>query len=114
MPIAARILNNDGFNSPPGALDAAPVLSQTAQTATDAATGDDHELTLEAGKAYLVMTTGTGGFIFGLAATTTAANIRWMCPANWAVVLRMPIGYTTLHYQGLVDGSTFYIVELVQ
>lgn len=114
MSTAARILNNAGHNAPPGALDAAPVLSQTAQTATDSTTGGDHELTLAAGKAYLVMTTGTGGFIFGLAATTTAGNIRWMCPANWAVVIRMPIGYTTLHYQGLVNGSTFYIVELVQ
>lgn len=114
MSTAARLLNNNGENAPPGALDAAPVISQTAQTATDAAIGGDHELTLAAGKAYLVMTTTTGAFIFGLAAVTTAANIRWMCPAGWAVVIRMPIGYTTLHYASLVNGGTIYVVELIQ
>lgn len=45
MSSAVRLLNDAGYNAPPGVLDAAPVLSQTAQTATDAAIGGDHELT---------------------------------------------------------------------
>jgi hypothetical protein len=112
MSTAARLLNNEGFNSPPGALDAAPVLSQTAQTLTDAATGGDHTMTLEAGHAYVVVCTQAS--VFGLADITTAGNVRWVCPAGGASVIRMPIGYTTLHLQSLVNGGIIYLVEIVQ
>jgi hypothetical protein len=112
MSTAARLLNNEGFNSPPGALDAAPVISQTAQTLTDAVTGGDHTMTLEAGHAYVVVCTQAS--VFGLADITTADNVRWVCPAGGASVIRMPIGYTTLHLQSLVNGGIIYLVEITQ
>jgi len=112
MSSAVRLLNNNGENAPVGALDAAPVFSQTAQTATDAATGGDHTFTVAAGTAYVVVC--TQAFVFGLADVTTAANVRWVCPAGGASVIRVPLGYTTLHYQTLVNGGIVYLVELKQ
>jgi hypothetical protein len=45
---------------------------------------------------------------------TTAGNVRWFCPANSAIVVRIPVGYTTLHYEGLVNSSVLYLIELEQ
>lgn len=112
MTNAVYLLNNRGQNAPPGALDAAPVLSQTAQTATDATTGGDHTLTVTAGKAYLVAATQL--FVFGVADVTTAGNVRWVCPANGAAVIHMPLGYTALHYQSLTNAGIVYLIELVE
>jgi hypothetical protein len=112
MSIAAYALNNQGALSPQGVLDAAPVLSQTAQTATDAATGGDHTFTVTAGKAYIVVCTQV--FIFGLATVATAGNVRWVCEAGKASVIRIPTGYTSLHYMSLVNGGIVYLVEIEQ
>jgi hypothetical protein len=106
------LLNNDGFNAPVGALDAAPVLDQTAQTLTDGTTGGDHTMTVEAGHAYVVVCTQAS--VFGLADITTADNVRWVCPAGGASVIRIPLGYTTLHLESLVNGGIIYLVEIVQ
>lgn len=83
----------------------------TGQTATDAATGGDHTLTVEPGT-YVVMTTTTGAFIFGLDVVTTAANVAWMCPAGQAIGINIPIGYTTLHYASLANGGTLYLTKM--
>ena len=112
MSSAVRLLNNNGENGPIGALDAAPVISQTAQTLKDDATGGDHTMTVVAGKAYVVICTEAS--VFGLADSTTAGNIRWVCPAGGASVIRIPLGYTTLHMQSLVNGGILYLVEIEQ
>lgn len=112
MSIATRLLNNNGENAPVGALDAHPVLSQTAQTLTDASTGGDHTMTVVAGKAYIVVCTQAS--VFGVADVTTAGNVRWVCPAGGASVVRIPVGYTSLHMQSLVNGGIVYLVEISQ
>jgi len=45
---------------------------------------------------------------------TTAGNVRWVCPAGGATVIHVPIGYTTLHMQSLVNGGILYLVEIEQ
>lgn len=112
MSNAAMNLNNAGQTGPLGALDAAPVLSQTAQTLTDAATGGDHTMAVTAGTAYVAICTQAS--VFGLADITTAGNVRWVCPAGGATVIRIPVGYTTLHLMSLVNGGIIYLVEIVQ
>ena len=99
--------DNVGNRVPPGCASGAPALA-SGVTLTDASTGADHTTTLTQGKTYKVMTNATGG----IATTATAANILWFLPPSAVMVFTMPIGYTTLHYQGLVNDSTCYIVEL--
>jgi hypothetical protein len=103
--------DNAGNRVPPGVASGAPVLA-TGVTITDAAVGADHTETLTAGKTYKIMVTATGGFLLGVATTATAANILWFVEAGGVACFTLPIGYGTLHYQGLVNDSTAYIVEL--
>jgi len=109
-----KLSSNGGFVAAPGVMCADPVHG-TGQSATDAATGGDHTLTVTAGKTYLIMANATGDFIFGLATILTAANVAWLCPANWAITVHIPIdGGTALHYMCLTSGGTIYLTELEQ
>jgi hypothetical protein len=115
MSNASMSLNNAGQTGPLGALDAAPVHG-TGGVATDAATGGDETLTVTAGATYLIMATPVSGgnLIFGLATILTAANVAWFVPAGQVCVIRIPLGYTTLHWESLANGGGFYYVKLTQ
>lgn len=108
---AVRLASNGGHAAVPGAVSADPVPG-TGQTATDAATGGDHTLTVVGGKSYLIMATDVGNILFGIATTGTAANIAWMCPKSKAIVINMPEGENTLHYQSDTNAGTFYLTEI--
>lgn len=83
----------------------------TGQTATDAATGGDHTLTVVAGGKYLV--TCTTQAVFGLADVTTAANVRWIVPANFPTIIDLGADSgTTLHYEADVNGGIVRLVQL--
>ncbi|MEN6534493.1 MAG: hypothetical protein ABFD89_12570 [Bryobacteraceae bacterium] len=111
MASAVRLLDNQGFNVPPGALGYTPVHG-TGGVETDAATGGDHALTVTAGKTYMILATATAACIFGLATVATAANVAWMVPAGQAIVIAIPPGYSSLHYMALANGGGFYYTEL--
>jgi len=107
-----KLASNGGQNAVPGAVSADPVHA-TGQTATDAAAdGGDHTLTVTGGKSYLIMATDTGNILLGILTTATAANIAWMCPKSKAIVVNMPEGENTLHYQSDTNGGTFYLTEI--
>lgn len=106
-----RLQSNAGFTGVPGAICADPIPA-SGQTATDAATGGDHTLTVVGGASYLVMADATGNFLFGIADVTTAANVMWMCPASHAIVINVPDGYTSLHYQCDSNGGTLRLSRL--
>lgn len=103
--------DNAGNRASPGAVNCDPVLA-SGQTLTDAAIGGDHEATVVAGARYAFTAGLTGGFIFGLAAVTTATNIIWACGLNDTIVIKIPSSYTTLHYAGLVNAATGYLRRL--
>jgi hypothetical protein len=79
---------------------------------TDTTTGGDHTATVEGGKTYKIMTNAVAGWVFGIAAITSAANILWFCPPSSTVVITVPQGYTSLHYEALVNSATCYMVEM--
>lgn len=103
--------DNAGNRASPGAVCCDPVLA-SGQTLTDDAIGGDHTVTVVAGARYAFTAGLTGGFIFGIAAVTTAANIVWACGLNNTAVIKIPQGYTELHYASLVNGGTGYLVRL--
>jgi hypothetical protein len=113
MSTAVRLLDNQGFNVPPGIVGYTPVLA-SGQKVTDAATGGDHELALTAGKTYIAMadTTAGGQWLLGIATTATAANVIWFIPVGGVLCFHMPVDYATLHYQALANGSSLYITEV--
>ena len=103
--------DNAGNRASPGAVNCDPLVA-SGQTLTDAAIGGDHEVTVVAGARYAFTAGLTGGFIFGIAAVTTAANIIWACGLNDTIVIKIPQGYTTLHYASLVNDGTGYLRRL--
>lgn len=63
------------------------------------------EITVVAGATYAI-TSVTGDHVFGLADTATAANVIWACPQGQTIIIKIPIGYTTLHYQTPSDSRS--------
>lgn len=110
---SVRLTSNGGKVAVPGAISADPVHA-TGQTATDAATGGDHTLTVVGGKSYLVMATAVGNFILGIADVTTAANVAWLLPKNQAIVINMPEGETSLHYMSDTNAGVIYLTEIMR
>lgn len=39
-----------------------------------------------------------GGFYFGLADTQVVVNVQWVCGLNQTILIKIPVGKTTLHY----------------
>jgi hypothetical protein len=105
--------DNHGIAVPPGFIGFTPIHG-TGGVATDAATGGDETLTVVAGQSYALMTTAAAACIFGLADITTAANVGWFCPPSSILLIHIPAGYTTLHWEALVSGGGFYYTKLEQ
>ena len=109
--MSIKLYDNGGNIASPGAVNADPILA-SGQTMTDAAIGGDHTVTVVAGARYAFTAGLTGGFIFGIAAVTTAANIVWACGLNDTIMIKIPQGYTSLHYAGLVNNAAGYLRRL--
>jgi len=100
--------DNKGFRVPPGVVAAHPVLG-SGIILTDASVGADHTQAVSAGTTYavtLLSAATTLGMKLGLAAVTTDANVIWVCVPYETILVRIPEGYTSLHYEGLGDGAS--------
>jgi len=105
--------DNMGNRVPPHANLADPELA-SGQTLTNATAATDTEATVVAGESYVITALTTGGFYFGLAAISTAANILWVCPLGQTIVIKIPVGYTTLHYATNVNNGVAYMRKLAR
>lgn len=103
--------DNSGNLVPSGVASADPSAG-SGQTLTDATIGGDHNVTVVAGEVYAFTAALTGSFFFGIAAVTSAANIIWVCGLYDTIVMKIPVGITTLHYAGSVNGATGYLRKL--
>jgi hypothetical protein len=85
-----------------------PVLG-TGQNVSAAAKDTNEEVTVVAGAMYAI-TCIKGAHIFGIATTDTATNVVWACGSGHTIVLRVPFGYTSLHFQ-TPDSSRRFILR---
>lgn len=100
--------DNDG-NRMPNHPDAANPILASGQTLTNASADTDTSATVVAGATYAITALNTGGFLFGLATTATATNIVWACGLHHTAIIKIPVGYTTLHYQTDTNGGMAYL-----
>ena len=95
--------------------DAAQPVLDSGVTLTDAATGgDETQAGLVPGATY-AFTCGPAAnstFIFGVATILTASNILWAATPNETIIIRIPAGVTTLHYESLANGGIGYLRRL--
>lgn len=87
-----------------------PILA-SAQKVVAGSKNTDATITVVAGQAYII-TSLEGHHVFGIATTATAANCVWAAPAGATIIIKVPHGYTALHYQTPSDTRTFYIRKL--
>ena len=108
--------DNGGFNTSPHPGQSQPLIDTGAisQALTNAAADTNTTATVVAGARYRFSSTETGGFLFGLATTATATNIRWVCPLYQTIEIEIPQGYTTLHYQTNVNNGYGWLVRIKQ
>jgi hypothetical protein len=116
----ANISDNGGITVPPHPLCANPEAASGA-TLTDAATGGDETVTVDAGGLYAftnrpaAVSGGTATdntFVFGLATVLTAANVVWVCTPGKTILIQVPDDVTTLHYESLVNGGSGFLRKL--
>lgn len=103
------VSDNAGNRVPPHPNMGAPTLV-SGQTLTPNKETNT-EATIVAGAEYAI-TSVEGWFVFGLATTATAANIVWVCTQGQTIVIKIPSGYTSLHYQSGSDNRTAYLRRL--
>ena len=100
--------DNNGNRVPPGVMAADPIAA-SGILLTDAAIGADHTQTVVSGATYVAtfVSAVTGlAMYFGIADVTTDANVIWICTPYESIVIKIPEGTTTLHYEGAVNGAT--------
>lgn len=100
--------DNHGNRVPPHPDLGDPVL-ESGQNVSAAAINTNYSITVSAGKTYAI-TCIKGAHIFGLADTGTTTNCIWACGSGKTIVVKIPLGYTKLHYQ-TPDGSRRFILR---
>ena len=111
MPVnEAFSCDNSGNRTGPHPDISDPVLG-TGQSVVAGSKNTDATITVEAGKSYAI-TSLIGSHIFGIATTATATNIVWAVGAGHTIVIRIPFGYTSLHYQTPDNNRKFILREL--
>jgi hypothetical protein len=93
------ISNDNNGNKVPAHPNMADPIAASGQTLTNATADADGTATVVAGATYVFTTLKTGGFYFSITGVvTTPANIEWACPLQQSVIIKIPVGVTTLHY----------------
>jgi len=70
---------------------------------------DYTEADLVQGQLYAITPIGTTILASITGVTSTAANIEWVFPPNVTSIFRMPIGKTTLYYEGNTSTTLAYM-----
>ncbi len=108
------ISDNAGNKTAPGAIAADPVVA-SGIILTDGTIGADHTQAVVAGASYavtLVSAASTLAMYFGVAAVTTDANVIWVCVPYETIVIKIPLGITSLHYEGAANGASVRLRKL--
>jgi len=103
--------DNSGNRVPPHPDISNPVQG-TGQNVSAAAKDTNYSnVAVVAGKMYAI-TCIKGAHIFGIATTDTTTNVVWACGSGHTIVIRIPFGYTALHYQTPDSSRRFILRQL--
>ena len=102
--------DNSGNRCGEGAVALDPVLG-SGQKIVAGGKNADAEIVVTSGTVY-ALTSLIGHHIFGIADTAVATNVVWAAPDGVTIIIRIPIGYTALHYQTPSTTRALYVREL--
>ena len=108
------LCDNSGNTVPPHPNLANPVAA-SGITLAMTTSGEDYTQTLVEGQMYAITYVATAGkvmFASITGVTSTAANIEWIFYAGVPHIFRMPIGKTTLYFEGNESSKNAYVRKL--
>jgi len=106
-------MDNMGNRIPADVLAADPVKASTVRL--DAGKDVAGTETVVGGQMYIVSTTGStlGRWLFSITGViTTEANIEWVCAQGKRIIIRIPMGVTTLYYLQKDQNGFGYLIPL--
>ena len=106
------ILNDNSGNRVPPHPNIANPVPASGQTKATGTAGDDLTLTVVAGATYALTGIGTAVLISITGVTSTSSNIEWIAPADTTIIIKIPIGITTLYLEGDTGTKNIYISRL--
>lgn len=119
MPVGEVYLSDNSGNRVPPTPDMADPVLGSGQNVSAAAKDTDETVTVVAGEMYAI-TCIKGAHIFGVdysadaTGTNTATNCIWACGSGHTIVIRIPYGYTSLHFQTPDSSRRFILRKLVK
>jgi len=102
--------DNAGNKCGEGAIALDPVLG-SGQKIVAGGKDVDGTITVTPGAIY-ALTSLIGHHVFGLATTAVVTNIVWAAPDGVTIIIKIPAGYTALHYQTPSDTRVLYVREI--
>ena len=110
MPVGEMFsCDNSGNRTGPHPDISDPVLASGQNVSAAAQNTNYSNVVVVAGATYAI-TCIKGAHIFGIADTAVATNCIWACGSGKTIVIRIPFGYTALHYQ-TPDASRRFILR---
>ncbi len=103
--------DNAGNRVPPHPNEAAPVAASGLTVDTGTA-GDDVTLTVVAGATYALICIDANVLASITGVTSTAANVEWVAPDSVTIIIKIPVGKTTLYLEGDVGSKAIRIRRL--
>jgi len=108
------VSDNAGHRVPPHP-NASDPISASGQTLTNAAKDTNTGVTVVAGALYALTAQEVGGFYLGTADVITyPAYIMWACPVGQTIIIRIPIGITSLKYACDTNDAIGYLRRLTE
>lgn len=105
--------DNSGNRVPPGVVAVDPVAASGISIAGGVA-GSDVTQAVEQGKLY-AFTSVDSNWLFSITGvTSTAANIEWVCPEDATILIRIPMGKTTLYLECDGASKTGYLRKVAE
>ncbi len=106
--------DNNGNRVPPGVVAADPIAA-SGILLTDGTIGANHTQTVVAGATYavsLVSAASTLAMYFGVADVTDDENVIWVALPYETIIIKIPLGITTLNYEGAANSASVRIRRL--
>jgi hypothetical protein len=107
------LADNSGNRVPPGAVAVDPVAASGISLAGGTA-GSDVTQPVVGGKLYAITSIDSNWLFSITGVTSTAANIEWVLPEDATIIIRIPLGVTTLYFECDGSSKTAYMREVAE
>lgn len=107
-------LSDNSGNRVPPTPDMVNPVAGSGQTVATGTAGDDKTFTVVAGAMYAITGIDTAVLMGITGVTSTPANIEWVAGINRTIIIQIPVGKTTLYFEGTADTKNVYLRRVAE